>query len=707
MALTLSRILCRCYSLIIILFVHARLAASVSFNFDFATSDYASELNYSNDSYWAKPVVELTKDQRYDSMINSVGRVWYAQPVQLWDPATRALASFNTTFSFQIKSGNDSRTPADGMAFFLSCYPSVTPHYSDGGTLGLITGPFSNLTASGDERFVAVEFDTHSNAAWESGNHVGIDVNSMASVASKDTDLPGRNLSSGLPMKATVTYRNDTMVMSVDLHIGDAAYHVSANVDLRQNLPETVAVGMSAATGSLFEVHQLLSWSFTSDLGADKKPPPPAAAPDQTHDDGAKGPSKHRVGPEVLALAIVSGFLCLVVLLLIACRFKMVSRWCQRHAGEKLGHGPRRYQYLELVKATNKFDQKRKLGRGGSSEVYLGEDDQGRRVAVKKLISIGATYADARRRRREFEAEVDIISRLRHKNLVRLFGWCDSSNGLLLVYELISQGSLDKYLYSNETERSLTWDDRYRIIIGLVKALGYLHGEHSGTKYVVHGDIKPSNIMLDEDFNAKLGDFGLARLLDYRAKARTTENVMGTQGYIEPEFVETGKRSMESDVYSFGIVLLEMVTGLGPLRRPLRSWVWELYGQNNVLEAASPTLRSETNDQQMERVLVVGLWCTQPVRKERPSIAHAMRVLEHADAELPVLPPSRGHVTLLGGLSESPEHRRDAWPFLGKLSLVPSQMYSNTAPAAIAGEQGCGNADRSHSIEQGSSIIIE
>jgi len=173
---------------------------------------------------------------------------------------------------------------------------------------------------------------------------------------------------------------------------------------------------------------------------------------------------------------------------------------------------------------------------------------------------------------------------------------------------------------------------------------------------VVHGDIKPSNIMVDEELNAKLGDFGLARLLDHRVAAQTTETVMGTKGYIEPEFVETGKRCVESDVYSFSIVLLEMVTGLGPWRnsKPLPSWVWELYaGQNTrVLEAASPALRSaavESNsDQQMERVLVVGLWCTQPARSERPSIAHAMWVLEHTDAPLPVHPPSHGHLTVLG-----------------------------------------------------------
>jgi hypothetical protein len=470
-----SGLLLPCYSLVILLIHVIPHAASVSFNFDFATSNYASELNYSNDSYWAKPVIELTKADRYAGINDSVGRVWYAQPVPLWNPSTGAVASFSTSFSFRIISGNDSKYgPGDGMAFFLSYYPSATPPDSFGGTLGLFSGPARNATATGDERVVAVEFDTHSNGDWESGSHVGIDVNSIVSVASKDViaDSDGSGsitLSSGLPMTATVTYRNDTTLLSVDLQIEGAPYpyHVSTNVDMTKCLPDTVAVGFSAATGDFFELHQLLSWSFSSDLEA--------AVPRKFHSQ-LEGPAgskqQHRgVRAETLALVIVSSLLCIVV---IACALKMAaSRWYgKQHArGKKIGHGPRRYQYCELVKATNKFDELRKLGRGGSGEVYRGDDDRGRQIAVKKLTTIGTTDEEALKRRREFQAEVEIISRLRHKNLVRLFGWCDSSNGLHLVYELIPRGSLDNYLYPTD-ERPLgpplSWDDRYGIIFPLL-----------------------------------------------------------------------------------------------------------------------------------------------------------------------------------------------------------------------------------------------
>jgi hypothetical protein len=496
----LLSLLLPCYSLVILLIHVIPHAASVSFNFDFATSNYASELNYSNDSYWAKPVIELTKADRYAGINDSVGRVWYAQPVPLWNPSTGAVASFSTSFSFRIISGNDSKYgPGDGMAFFLSYYPSATPPDSFGGTLGLFSGPARNATATGDERVVAVEFDTHSNGDWESGSHVGIDVNSIVSVASKDVtaDSDGSGsitLSSGLPMTATVTYRNDTTLLSVDLQIEGAPYpyHVSTNVDMTKCLPDTVAVGFSAATGDFFELHQLLSWSFSSDLEAavprksHSQLPPTTTTPSPSttvnasaaaaavwpHDNGVGGSKQHRgVRAETLALVVVSSLLCIVV---IACALKMAaSRWYgkQHSRGKKIGHGPRRYQYCELVKATNKFDELRKLGRGGSGEVYRGDDDRGRQIAVKKLTTIGTTDEEALKRRREFQAEVEIISRLRHKNLVRLFGWCDSSNGLHLVYELIPRGSLDNYLYPTD-ERPLgpplSWDDRYGIIFPLL-----------------------------------------------------------------------------------------------------------------------------------------------------------------------------------------------------------------------------------------------
>ncbi|KAJ1264730.1 hypothetical protein BS78_08G023400 [Paspalum vaginatum] len=255
--------------------------------------------------------------------------------------------------------------------------------------------------------------------------------------------------------------------------------------------------------------------------------------------------------------------------------------------------------------------------------------------------------------RKEFEAEVRIISRLKHRNLVQLLGWCDSRNGLMLVYELVAQGSLDRHLYSRgDDERSrpfLTWPQRYQIILGLGSALRYLHEEWD--KCVVHGDIKPSNIMLDESHGTKLGDFGLARLVDHGAGWQTTKAVLGTAGYIDPELVNTRRPSTCSDVYSFGIVLLEIVCGQPPVVLAaeegkadfvLLKWVWSLYGRSASLEAVDERLLRGDNElhlheQRMERVLAVGLWCAHPDQSERPSIGQAMHVLQSDDRSL--LPP--------------------------------------------------------------------
>jgi serine/threonine protein kinase len=220
--------------------------------------------------------------------------------------------------------------------------------------------------------------------------------------------------------------------------------------------------------------------------------------------------------------------------------------------------------------------------------------------------------------------------------------------------------------------------------MGLGSALRYLHAEWE--QCVVHGDIKPSNIMLDSSLDAKLGDFGLARLVDHGVRPATTKVVLGTAGYIDPELVNTRRPSAVSDVYSFGVVLLELVTGRRPVEEPddsdelfvLARWVWRLYRRNAVAEAVDERLmrrerddddddddgevvgerrrRRQQMEMEMERALVVGLWCAHPDRSERPSIARAMHVLQSTPdvVKLPVLRPQMYsgdtfHTVAMGG----------------------------------------------------------
>jgi serine/threonine protein kinase len=263
--------------------------------------------------------------------------------------------------------------------------------------------------------------------------------------------------------------------------------------------------------------------------------------------------------------------------------------------------------------------------------------DLGLDVAVKRISK------SSQQGRKEYVSEVTIISRLRHRNLVELVGWCHRSGEFLLVYELVPNGSLEAHLYG--AGRALTWPSRYEIALGLGSALLYLHEECK--RCVVHRDVKPSNIMLDASFAAKLGDFGLAKLLDHGSSQETLV-LAGTMGYMDPEYAASGRACTASDVYSFGIVLLEICCGRKPvllrlsqdesIKSVLLEWVWDLYGRGETLQAVDKRLDGDFDEKQMQCVLAVGLWCAHPDRAARPSIKQALAVLQF-EAPLPGLPP--------------------------------------------------------------------
>ncbi|XP_052479483.1 L-type lectin-domain containing receptor kinase IX.1-like [Gossypium raimondii] len=243
---------------------------------------------------------------------------------------------------------------------------------------------------------------------------------------------------------------------------------------------------------------------------------------------------------------------------------------------------------------------------------------------------------------KEYASEVKIISRSRHKNLVKLIGQCHEKGELILVYEFMANGSLDSHLFKGKT--LLTWEVRFKIVQDLASALFYLH--EKGDHCVLHRDIKASNIMLDSSFNAKLGDFGLARLVDH-AKASQTTHLAGTMGYLAPECVSSGKASKESDVYSFGVVALEIACGRRSIepkyeesQASLVTWVWNAYGSQRLPDVADPKLCMNFDAKQMECLLMVGLWCVHPDQHLRPSIRQTLQVFNF-EAPLPKLPGTR------------------------------------------------------------------
>ncbi|CAN6338901.1 unnamed protein product [Urochloa humidicola] len=365
--------------------------------------------------------------------------------------------------------------------------------------------------------------------------------------------------------------------------------------------------------------------------------------------------------------------------------------------------GPKQFRYGELAMATGFFSDKQKLGEGGFGSVYRGYiKEMDLHVAIKR-VSKGSKQG-----RKEYAAEVSIISRLRHRNLVQLIGWCHGGGELLLVYELMPNGSLDAHLYGNTSNgaAALPWPVRHEIVLGLGSALLYLHQDWE--QCVLHRDIKPSNVMLDASFHAKLGDFGLARLVDHGRRSHTTV-IAGTMGYMDPDSMINGRASAESDVYSFGVVLLEIACGRQPLvvssregedeSRPLVAmarhgdedgeedvvlhivqWVWEFYGRGNLLDAADARLKGEFDAGEMEAVMVVGLWCAQPDRTLRPSIRQAVNVLRR-EAPLPSL-PARMPVATFFSLPTSLYYTSSVMTDGGSSSSTTTTTCTGTTPSA-------------------------
>lgn len=241
----------------------------------------------------------------------------------------------------------------------------------------------------------------------------------------------------------------------------------------------------------------------------------------------------------------------------------------------------------------------------------------------------------------DFLAELSIINRLRHKHLVRLVGWCHKNGRLLLVYDFMPNGSLDNHLFG-EPEKILSWSRRYRIIEGIASALHYLHNEYD--QKVVHRDLKASNVLLDSDFNARLGDFGLARAIDNeKTSYAELEGLPGTVGYIAPECFHTGKATRQSDVYGFGAVILEVVCGQRPRCNIqgfqfLVDWVWTLYREGRILEAVDERLGEDFVGEEAEGLLKLALACSHPLPSERPKTQAIVQILSKSVAT-PYVPP--------------------------------------------------------------------
>lgn len=560
------------------------------------------------------------------------GHAFHPAPLLLRNSTNGTVQSFSVTFIFGIVSVYPDFS-AHGMTFFIA------PGKDFAGALPAKYLGLTNVQNNGNasNHLFAVELDTIQSVEFKdiNNNHVGIDINGLHSMQSynagyyddKSGEFQNLKLISRQAMQVWVDYSGEKKQISVTL----APLRITRPVrpllstiyDLSTVLTDQVYLGFSSATGRVNSRHCILGWSFGLNS------PAPAI-------DIAKLPKLPRAGPKprskvldiVLPIVSATFVLCLgsIVVLLVRRRF----RYAELREDWEVGFGPHRFSYKDLYRATDGFKDKHLLGEGGFGRVYKGVLRTSMlEVAVKRVSQ------ESRQGMKEFVAEIASIGRIRHRNLVQLLGYCRRKGELLLVYDYMPNGSLDKYLHNNNDgdTSKLSWAQRLHIIKGVASGLLYLHERWE--QVVVHRDVKASNVLLDRDMNGQLGDFGLARLYDHGAASQTT-HVVGTMGYLSPELMRTGKASPLTDVFAFGIFLMELTCGQKPIKENvdggghvvLVDWVLQHWRNGSLMETVDARLHGEYSVQEAGLVLKLGLLCSHPFAGARPGMGQVMRYLD-------------------------------------------------------------------------------
>ncbi|KAL3623865.1 hypothetical protein CASFOL_032681 [Castilleja foliolosa] len=299
---------------------------------------------------------------------------------------------------------------------------------------------------------------------------------------------------------------------------------------------------------------------------------------------------------------------------------------------QKLQQSPVRcFSYQEIANATNNFHIENKVGQGGYSEVYRGELGNGSSIAVKRLSKDNNSNAN---KEKEFLNELGVIGHVNHPNTATLAGYC-IDNGLYLVFDFYPNGTLSSALHG-QTSKSLDWPTRYNIILGIAKGLHYLHKRCK--RRIIHRDIKASNVLLGPDYNPQISDFGLAKWLPNKWSHHAVIPIEGTFGYLAPEYFMHGIVDEKTDVFAFGILILEIITGrrpVDPTRQNLLLWARPLMESGKLSELADPKLRGRYDMDQLFRVALTASYCVRQSSIYRPPMTEVIELLTHdRDSEL-------------------------------------------------------------------------
>ncbi|KAI3456401.1 hypothetical protein Pfo_013064 [Paulownia fortunei] len=368
-------------------------------------------------------------------------------------------------------------------------------------------------------------------------------------------------------------------------------------------------------------------------------PSPPSSPPPGTNNDNTRG-KKDDNTTRLIIIIVVTIAVCLV---LAACaaiflrkRMKRRPQEIPETTDEISTVESLQYDFGKIRAATNDFSDANKLGQGGFGAVYRGKLLNGQEIAVKRL------SRDSGQGNVEFKNEVLLVARLQHRNLVRLLGFSIEGTERLLIYEFVQNASLDQFIFDPIKRSYLDWDRRYKIIGGIARGLLYLH-EDSRLR-IIHRDLKASNVLLDGEMNPKIADFGMARIFGQDETQGNTNRIVGTYGYMSPEYAMHGQFSVKSDVFSFGVLVLEIISGQknscienGENVEDLLSSTWKNWREETAANLIDPVLRAGTGSlRDMMRCIHIGLLCVQENAANRPTMASIILMLNSSTITLPV-----------------------------------------------------------------------
>ncbi|KAI3745540.1 hypothetical protein L1987_58654 [Smallanthus sonchifolius] len=583
-----------------------------------------NSFNSSSISLYGNATIQSNILTLTNSTLSQTGRALYPRKIP-----TKNSSSFSTSFIFAM-APTTNVLPGHGLVFLFTPVTGIA-NTASAQNLGLFSRA---VDGNRSNRVFGVEFDVFRNEEFRdiNANHVGIDVNSLTSVNSSEAgyyeDQDGGfrtlQLNNGRNYQVWIDYK-DFMINVTMAPAGmkkPTRCLICVPLNLSDVFEDTMYVGFTASTGTLTQSHMILSWSFSNSN---------FSLSDGLITEGL--PSFVLPGePIYRSTGFIVGLTLGIFFVVVACGvfgfiwIKRKRRLAKERADMEdweLEYWPHRIPFQEIDLATKSFSDENVIGIGGNGKVYKGVIGGGTEIAVKRI------NHDNNDGVREFLAEVSSLGRLKHKSLVGLRGWCKKEKGsLILVYDYMENGSLDKMLFDDN--KILNFNDRMKILKDVANGIFYLH--EGWEAKVLHRDIKSSNVLLDKEMNAKLGDFGLARMHQH-GQVATTTRVVGTAGYLAPEVIRTGRASTQTDVFSFGILVLEVICGKRPIKEgsiPLVNWVTELMQKDKVFDAIDERLMTKdgVDHEEVEMVLYLGVLCAHPDAKMRPTMRQVVKTLE-------------------------------------------------------------------------------